>query len=346
MHVQKIKLKKGTARQITYYVRGERHKQYFGPLIPEKYVTAWIRDKERQLAFQKAGLEKYYESEKAAELFLRDVFEIFRSERQGFIKKSTIQRIGIAWRNFIGVVGDGFLSAITQDDLTKFTQAMLAKSRTRSGVNRDLAQLRTIFNFCVQKNFFKESPFKGFKFLSVPQKNIDILTDEELARYEAELSTDELRRAFKIIRYTGCRRRSIARGNDWGDVLTWENIDLDAGTMKIVQKGGDELVLPIHRELLAYLRIQFSELGKPSGPVIRCHADTLTHEFSKAYHSAGIGKMVRPIHVLRHSAATKLLEAGADVRIVQAILGHSQITTTQIYTHPDLNTIRKSIEKL
>ena len=75
-------------------------------------------------------------------------------------------------------------------------------------------------------------------------------------------------------------------------------------------------------------------------------ADTISHRFSIAFKKAGIKKDVRPVHVLRHSAATKLIETGAGITLVSKILGHTKITTTQIYTHPSMEVLRKEIDKL
>ena len=87
-------------------------------------------------------------------------------------------------------------------------------------------------------------------------------------------------------------------------------------------------------------------LGKPTGRVIPCHATTLSREFNKAFIRAGIQKDIRPSHGLRHYGATKLIEAGVSIKLVSEILGHTQVSTTERYTHPDVDSLRDGIEYL
>jgi len=96
-----------------------------------------------------------------------------------------------------------------------------------------------------------------------------------------------------------------------------------------------ERMIPLHprlRELLLARKSEIGEACKPDTHVISFVRDTLSDYFAKARVKAGITKP-GAVHVLRHSAATTLLEANANIREVQQFLGHSSIAVTEIYTH-------------
>lgn len=344
MNVRKIKLKSGTAHQVTYCVKGKRRYQYFGPLIPERIVKAWVAEKSREIAYHKAGLSDMYGSVKNAGILLTDFIAFLRDKRRGYIKQSTIIRNEIVLKSLHAVTGDIPLVDIAADHIDLFVKSRLDAGFQRSGINRYLSQLRTVLRIAAKEKMISNVP--DIKFLSVPKRETQVLSDEELAQYEAELKNDVLVRAFRIIRYTGCRRRSLARGYDWTDVLQWDDIDFDGGLIKIIQKGSHEIIIPIHRELFAFLKMEHKRLGSPSGPVIPIHSDTISHEFCKAFKRAGIKKEIRAVHGLRHSAATKLFEAGASIDLIAKILGHTDTETTRLYIHTSPEHLRPTIETL
>jgi integrase/recombinase XerD len=127
---------------------------------------------------------------------------------------------------------------------------------------------------------------------------------------------------------------------------------LDEGLVRVFGKGGKERLVPIGRSaigaLAIYMREQRPKLERGSGrgvlflnvrgePLSRMGAWKILRKYVDR---AGITKVVSP-HTLRHSFATHLLEGGADLRAVQEMLGHADISTTQIYTHVDREYLRQ-----
>lgn len=336
-HLEKIKLKSGIAHRVYYYQDGIQKKKYFGPKIPSKIVTIWKKEKEKELAFYNAGIGNLYEKTEAAKVTLSEFFDHFESERCSYVNRSTMNRYHLAWKNLMEIVSDIRLSAIKPDHIRQFIKNRKEKGLTNSGINRDLANLKVVFNFAVNEKYISESPVNNVSRLKETKKDFEALTDLEIKHFFRMLGKDEeIKLAFMIIRYTGCRRRSIARGKDWRRFLNWEDINFEQKTIKIIQKGGNSKVVPLHDELHAYLKKESMRRGQPTGPVISLHADTITHKFSKAYKKANIKKDLAPVHGLRHTAATKLIEAGCDLTVVADILGHENIKTTQRYVHPSM----------
>ncbi|ERO62060.1 site-specific tyrosine recombinase XerD [Pseudomonas piscis] len=126
--------------------------------------------------------------------------------------------------------------------------------------------------------------------------------------------------------------------------LTLEQINLRQGVLRVMGKGSKERLVPMGEEAIAwverYLRDARAELlgGRPSDvlfPSLRGEQmtrQTFWHRIKHQAKVAGIGKALSP-HTLRHAFATHLLNHGADLRVVQMLLGHSDLSTTQIYTH-------------
>jgi len=179
---------------------------------------------------------------------------------------------------------------------------------------------------------------KMIEFWVVPQK--------EGGKPYGRLDRAELRdRAILELFYgTGMRVSELAK-------LRLGDVNLEGKFIRCIGKGNKERILPIGKEALeAVTRYLDRSRGrqKVEGPEtlflsnrgLPIKRETLWHLVKKYARRAGITKKVSP-HVLRHSFATHLLEGGADLRVVQELLGHSDISTTQIYTHVSRDRLRK-----
>jgi integrase/recombinase XerD len=130
-----------------------------------------------------------------------------------------------------------------------------------------------------------------------------------------------------------------------------EQLHLEAGFINVIGKGNKERVVPVGRPAVAALN-RYLEVGRPKLVTPRSPANvfltkrgtpfasvTLWLRIKRRTRRAGIGRNITP-HMLRHSFATHLLEHGADLRVIQELLGHANISTTEIYTHVTGNRLR------
>ncbi len=135
--------------------------------------------------------------------------------------------------------------------------------------------------------------------------------------------------------------------------LDVDDVDLDDGTVRLLGKGSRQRVVPIGsyardacRRYLAGARPELASTGRGSSAVfLNARGGRLSRQsawavLSKAANRAGVRAAVSP-HTLRHSFATHLLDGGADVRVVQELLGHASVTTTQIYTLVTVDRLRE-----
>ncbi len=135
--------------------------------------------------------------------------------------------------------------------------------------------------------------------------------------------------------------------------LRLEQLHLDAGFINVIGKGNKERVVPVGRTAVAALERYFSPAGRPKLVTPKSPANvfltkrgtpfasvTLWLHIKNRVRRAGVERNITP-HMLRHSFATHLLEHGADLRVIQELLGHASIATTEIYTHVTGNRLRE-----
>lgn len=222
-----------------------------------------------------------------------------------------------------------------------------------TSLSRILSGIRSFYHFLVISDELEINPTENVDFPKRPKHLPDVLTVDEIDRMEAciDLSQREGQRNKAIIETLfSCGIRVSELCN-----LKMSNLYLDEGFIKVEGKGRKQRLVPISGKAVKELQLWFED---------RCHIDILSEHQDYVFvsHSrrrqltrimvfyvirdlverAGINKTVSP-HTLRHSFATALLEGGANLRAIQAMLGHESIATTQIYMHVDTSHLREEI---
>jgi integrase/recombinase XerD len=178
-------------------------------------------------------------------------------------------------------------------------------------------------------------------------------------RLPEALSDQQVRRLLGRVRnpvHRACLAAMYACGLRIGEAVSIEiaDVDGDNATLSIVGKGDKHRKVPLPLPLLQNLRVLWRQHRNPrwlfpnkrgSAPL---DASVLTQTFHAAANEAGLSPVLTP-HALRHSYATRLLEVGTDLRVVQILLGHASITSTTIYTHltePTRDSLRRTLDGL
>ncbi|MCX4254101.1 MAG: site-specific tyrosine recombinase XerD [Bacilli bacterium] len=228
---------------------------------------------------------------------------------------------------------------LKKDDIQEYL-----RSRKESSAKTRAHYLTTINNFykyLISENIIKQNPCEGIKMPKLEKKLPVYLTVEEvdnLLDINTSTAYDLRNKAMLEVLYaTGVRVSELCD-------LQMSNLFLDDGIIKVFGKGSKERLVPINETAIKYLReyLRFSRdslLGTKDSEYVFIssrHARITRQAFfkflKKLCEEKGIKKNISP-HILRHSFATHLINNGADLRIVQELLGHSDIQTTQIYTH-------------
>ncbi|MDZ4169107.1 MAG: site-specific tyrosine recombinase [Coriobacteriia bacterium] len=243
--------------------------------------------------------------------------------------------------------------AIRREDITAYLLHLRERGLAPGSVERKAASLKGLHKFLVREGITENHPTARLALPKVPERLPDVISVDEAARLLSQSFPDGpvgLRdRALLEVLYGCGLRASEVTGLEMMDV------DLDAGVVRVTGKGDKQRLVPIcgmaSRTLAAYLQTGRAHLrsarsvsGVDSAVFLSRRGRRMSrqsvHTMVSSY-GARVGLEGLHPHTLRHSFATHMLEGGADLRALQEMLGHADISTTQVYTHVDTRHIRE-----
>lgn len=241
----------------------------------------------------------------------------------------------------------------TLDDLHRFAAAMMDVGIGITSIARILSGVRSYYTFLLEDGYISADPTELLESPKRPEHLPTVLTLDEVEALEDanDLSLPEGQRDRAIIEVLyscGLRVSELCQ-------LKLSDLYLDEGFMRVTGKGSKQRLVPISPRAIKELNLWFAT---------RCHICTkpgeedyvflsqrrgrhlsritVFHNIKVMAERAGISKPLSP-HTLRHTFATHLLEGGANLRAIQAMLGHESIGTTQLYTHIDRAFLRQQV---
>ena len=232
------------------------------------------------------------------------------------------------------------INDITRKNVTDFLEDLRKKDLTPQTIAHHLTVIKNYHKFLVQNEYIKENVAKSIERPNVTKKLPNVLTVDEVTKLldiKGDTPFDIRNKCMLELLYgTGLRISELLS-------LTLNDIDIINATLRCVGKGDKERIVPINDYIIEslnnYLKIRNDLLKNKNTKelFLNKNGDNLTRKgFFKILKNMlleqGLNSNVSP-HTLRHSFATHLLEYGADLRVIQEMLGHSDISTTRIYTH-------------
>ncbi len=243
--------------------------------------------------------------------------------------------------------------AITRDDVSAFVATLWERGLAPSTVERRVAAIKGFHKFLVRESLTENHPTARLPLPKVPARLPDVVSIDDVDRLLSQPFPDApsgLRDRAILETLYGCGLRvSELTGIDLTD------LNLAEGFVRVFGKGGKERVVPVagmaHHALQAYLahgrpylRPKNSLRTANSALFLNMRGGRISRQgvfaIVRAY-GARVGLESLHPHTLRHSFATHLLEGGADLRALQEMLGHADISTTQVYTHVDRRHVRE-----
>lgn len=238
------------------------------------------------------------------------------------------------------------------DDLRNFVAALVDIGISARSQSRILSGVRTFYTFLILDGYIEDDPTELLEWPKIGEHLPEVLSVEEV---------DRLEQACDMSKWEGQRNRTIIEVLFSCGLRVSELINLHLSDLfltekfiRVMGKGKKERLVPISESAVKELQYWFMDrnlmkikpgeedfvfLNRRGGHLTRMMIFAIVRRLAEA---AGIEKTISP-HTLRHSFATALLEGGANLRAIQDMLGHERISTTQIYTHIDMHTLREEI---
>lgn len=273
-----------------------------------------------------------------------DAFLNYLSVERG-LSRNTIVSYGEdinAYIDFLKSAHIDSFSLTKKNDITDFMLAQKDKGLASNSVARRLAAVKAFYRFLVKERILKVDPSSLIDspklWKKIPQtlsaNEVDVLLSQPDIRHKQGIRD---RAILETLYATGMRVSEAAN-------LKRDNVNLDVGFLRCIGKGNKERIIPLGKKAInsieKYLKAsQTQQLKNKESDFLflnrfgkNLSRQSLWKIIKRYAREARIKKPIRP-HILRHSFATHLLERGADLRSVQEMLGHANISTTQIYTH-------------
>lgn len=225
------------------------------------------------------------------------------------------------------------------------------KGLSSKSIQRWLSGLRAFFQYCHRQGWIKSSPVTGIQ-APKAEKRLPKTLDTDQASQFVEVTGDD----FLAVRDRAMLELMYSSGLRLAEILSLNkgDIDLSHANLRVTGKGSKTRELPIGRHAIKALQRWFAESGlthaASNAPVFtsqqgrRLGPRAVQKRFQQLSLKQGLMQPVNP-HMLRHSFASHLLESSSDLRAVQELLGHANVSTTQIYTHLDFQHLASVYDK-
>jgi integrase/recombinase XerD len=268
------------------------------------------------------------------------------------LAKNTLESYGRDLKQFQAYLKEqGITDAaeITRSTLLAYMASLQKKGRASSTVCRNLAAIKSFFRFLLQEEYLVADPTADFESPKTEKRlpkvltpsEVDTLLDQPMQTMPAGKRDKAM---LELLYATGIRVSELVS-------LDLNDLFLENGFIRCFGKGSKERIVPIGTTAIKFTEDYLNKarnnlMGnkRTQALFVNYHGNRLTRQgfwkiLKKYAAEAGIAKDIMP-HTLRHSFATHLLENGADLRSVQEMLGHADISTTQIYTHITRNRLK------
>ena len=219
-------------------------------------------------------------------------------------------------------------------------------------INRKISVLRSFYNYCLREKQIAVTPLLGVKSMKQPKELAKFVPEHDIKKMTFEQNDDFLVRrdeiVFEVLYQTGMRQAELRLIKD-------ADVDINSKTIKVHGKRNKDRIIPIGVDLLKlinhYIMLRNAQFPDRNNSflIVDNHGEEATSRFIYSL----VHNMLKDIttieqkspHVLRHTFATHLLNRGADIRAIQKILGHSSLSSTQIYTHNTIDKLKDVYKK-
>ena len=265
----------------------------------------------------------------------------------------TVTNYKIDLKEFSGSIKDKPIEQVTHVDVRLFLARLKEKNFSKRSVARKMACLRSFFKFLHREGYIKTNPAASLSTPKLDKKLPLFMNASDVVKLlESPDASDDMglrdRAILETLYSTGIRVSELVG-------LNKEDVDFISGVLKVYGKGKKERLVPVGDKALRAIRAYFEKIKvteiNERKPVFlnksqRRVSDRAVRRIVHKYiHKTSLNESISP-HTLRHSFATHMLDRGADLRSVQELLGHANLSTTQIYTHVTTDRLKAIYDKV
>lgn len=284
--------------------------------------------------------------------------EFMRVERDA--SERTLRNYSHALNAFREWRGEAFSSwrDCSADDFREYLFELMKQEMARSTIRLRFAALRSFYKYLVNRRGLKVSPLADVQLPKAERKLPVVLSlkqMEDLLEMPLKMEPDKRAKPWQPTRDAAILELFYSSGLRVSELVALDVKDADflSETLRVLGKGNKERIVPIGSHAMKAIQKYRSEAQVHSGPLFinknkdpnkrRLSARAVQMLLQKYMQASGIGIGITP-HKLRHTFATHMLDHGADLRSVQSLLGHSSLSTTQIYTHVTKERLREAYD--
>lgn len=230
----------------------------------------------------------------------------------------------------------------------RYLSAQTALKKNKKNLSRRLSALKSFFNYLVRSGLITRNPADAIPFPKLEKALPKAMEIDDIFRLLDTMKKDTWmdRRnfaMFETLYSTGMRIGEL-------HMLNIQDIDFNAGLIRILGKGNKTRIIPVGKSALDAIQTYRADLKKNYSAVFlnknfgRLGRRSIRRIMDQVVLECGLGLKISP-HTLRHTFATHMLDSGADLRGIQEILGHASLSTTQVYTHVSMDRLMAVYDK-
>ncbi len=280
---------------------------------------------------------------------LSELMTRFETMRGDSIRPSTMATYRLAVNRFIAVCGNRPIDEYKPSDIEQFKNREIEQKVSKVSVNIWLRGVKSVLGFALKHEWLTKNPVQRSLEFVIPQQSPTYVAKEDFQKLLGKVKEPVLRDLFLFAALSGLRLSEILN-------LKWSAVDFEkrqftvSNSETFTTKTGKERTVPMHEEVYKILSLRRGN-GTEDGLVFckrggfRLERNYVSKKFKGYVRDAELSEKLH-FHSLRHSCASWLVDAGVSLYVVQNILGHSNISTTQIYSHLSQNTLHESVNRV
>lgn len=306
------------------------------------------RTKNKREAFQflhKFKAQYEIQCESLPEISLWEFAAKFMRYSEAYHTKLTARDYALTFKKLFKYFGNPALSDLTRSKIQLYITDRISKGSIYQG-RKDLINIKAALNWAVKEEYLYKNPASQIKRIKVPERLPIFFTKDEFEKLISNIDEEDIHDIAVVAVNTGMRQGELIK-------LEWQNIHWEMDMIILdnhtfINKSKKVRSIPMNERVKEVLRSRYN--SRISDNVFtyndeRFNQDFLVHKFKKYIRKAGLRDKLN-FHSLRHTFATWLVQGGASIYQVSKLLGHADVSTTQVYAHLNSEDLRESLKIL